>query len=277
MEKLVQIEKVGAVAILRLNRPERQNAMNRRMVECLNIALSAVEQDESVRALVVTGTGKAFSSGFDLKEQAQTRPHGVATWQEILALYSSTIMRFWHCDKPTVAAVNGSCMAGGFELALACDMTIAGEDAVFGEPELRFGAGIVVMLLPWLVNSKRAKEIILLGEDRIAAAEALAMGLVNKVVPPSEVLSKAVEIARRLAVIDPTLMHLTKRAINRTYETMGIDMAIANSVDIDVQIEAEGTAEKHEFLDIVRDHGMRTALEWREQRFATAPKGIGDK
>ena len=96
-------------------------------------------------------------------------------------------MRFWHCKKPTIAAVQGYCLAGGCELALACDITIAAEDAVFGEPELKFGAGIVVMILPWLVGPKRAKEIILTGADRIPAAEAARIGLVNRVVPPDQV------------------------------------------------------------------------------------------
>ena len=93
----------------------------------------------------------------------ETRPTGVEAWREILDRDFGTIMRFWHLSKPTIAAVSGYCLAGGCELALCCDITIASEDAIFGEPELKFGAGIVVMILPWLVGPKRAKEIILCG------------------------------------------------------------------------------------------------------------------
>ena len=112
----------------------------------------------------------------------ETRPTGVEAWREILDRDFGTIMRFWHLSKPTIAAVSGYCLAGGCELALCCDITIATEDAIFGEPELKFGAGIVVMILPWLVGPKHAKEIILRGMDRIPAQQALRIGLINRVV-----------------------------------------------------------------------------------------------
>ena len=123
-----------------------------------------------LRVLVVTGAGGNFSSGFDLKEQMEARPSGKEAWREILDRDFSAITRFWSLKKPTIAAVNGYCLAGGCELALCCDITIAADDAIFGEPELKFGAGIVVMMLPWLVGPKRAKEIILSGADRIPRA-----------------------------------------------------------------------------------------------------------
>ncbi|HUE28497.1 MAG TPA: enoyl-CoA hydratase/isomerase family protein, partial [Solirubrobacteraceae bacterium] len=130
-------------------------------------AMDAVEADAEVRAVIVTGAGNAFSSGFDLKEQMERRPTGIETWRPILRKDFDVPMRFWHCPKPTIAAVRGPCLAGACELALACDMTVAAEDAFFGEPELKFGAGIVVMLLPWLTGAKQAKELILSGADDI--------------------------------------------------------------------------------------------------------------
>ena len=106
-------------------------------------------------------------------------------------------MRFWHCPKPTIAAVRGACLAGACELALACDMTIATPDAFFGEPELKFGAGIVVMILPWIVGPKIAKEIILTGEDRISAERAREIGMINRIVPARRSMRWRCEIAQQ--------------------------------------------------------------------------------
>ena len=169
-------------------------------------------------------------------------------------------------SKPTIAAVNGPCMAGAFELALACDLSIASENATFGEPELQFGAGIVAMLLPWYVPPKIAKRIILLGEDTITAEDALRMGIVGQVTSPDRLLAEAGSKAHRLSQMDPTLVRLTKAAINEAYKTMGIERAIHAAVELDVQIEAEGTSEKHEFLDRIVSDGMKDALRWRQTR-----------
>src|SRR6187200_2159475 len=149
-------------------------------------ALDEAEGNAAVRAIVVRGSGAAFSSGFDLQEQMERRPVGVDQWQPILRKGFDTVMRFWHCPLPTIAAVRGPCLAGACELALACDITIASEDAFFGEPELKFGAGIVAMILPWIVGPKVAKEIILLGEDRVSAVRAREIGMINRIVPGAE-------------------------------------------------------------------------------------------
>jgi enoyl-CoA hydratase len=141
-------EPLDGVARITLNRPERANALNSTMLAEIGAALDRAEQDPQVRAIVVQGAGAAFSSGFDLKEQMERRPSGVAAWGPILRTDFATVMRFWHAPKPTIAAVRGACLAGGFELALACDLTIAAEDAFFGEPELKFGAGIVGCCCP---------------------------------------------------------------------------------------------------------------------------------
>ena len=162
------VETIDRVARITLNRPERTNALNQAMLGEIGEALDGIERDANIRAVIVRGAGTAFSSGFDLKEQMERRPQGVEQWRPILRKDFDTIMRFWHCPLPTIAAVRGPCLAGACELALACDITIAAEDAFFGEPELKFGAGIVAMILPWIVGPKMAKEIILTGEDRIS-------------------------------------------------------------------------------------------------------------
>jgi len=266
----IELKTDGAVALLALNRPQRLNAMTKQMLGEIQAALDQVEADATTRALVVTGAGGNFSSGFDLKEQMEARPSGKEVWAEILDRDFSAIKRFWSLKKPTIAAVEGYCLAGGCELALCCDITIAAEDATFGEPELKFGAGIVVMMLPWLAGPKRAKEILLTGDDRIPAHEAHAMGIVNRLVPKGEAKAAAVAMAKHIAVIDPNLVQETKRAINRSFEIMGLTEALDEALMIDLAIEGEGSIDKKTFMDIARKDGLRAAIAWRDARFAKA-------
>jgi enoyl-CoA hydratase len=264
----IRYETAGHVAQLTLNRPERLNAMNRAMLAEINAACDAAEADPEVRVLVVTGAGTAFSSGFDLKEQMEARPTGPHAWRRVLDDDFVATMRFWSLAKPTIAAVHGHCLAGACELALACDITIAAEDGVFGEPELKFGAGIVTMILPWMTGPKQAKEIIFNGLDAIPAAEALRLGLVNRVVPNGTDVEAALAMARHIAVVDPALVRETKKAINRAYEIMGMREALAVALDIDHGIESHGSDDKRRFMEIARTQGLRAAIAWRDARFA---------
>ena len=199
-------------------------------------------------------------------------PSGFDAWREILDRDFAAVMRFWHCKKPTIAAVQGYCLAGGCELALACDITIAAEDAVFGEPELKFGAGIVVMILPWLVGPKRAKEIMLTGADRIPAAEAARIGLVNRVVPADQVEAAALALARHIAVIDlPWCSRPSGRSTSRS--RYGTRHALDAALDIDLAIEGEGSADKRRFMEIARKEGLRRPIAWRDARFAGSADG----
>ena len=150
----------------------------------------------TLHAVIVQDDGNAFSSGFDLREKMKRRPTGIAQWEPILRKDFDTVMRFRHSPKPTIAAIRGACLAGAFELALACDLTIAADDAFFGEPELKFGAGIVVMLLPWLVGPKIAKEIILTGEAGSAPRGGMKLGIVDRVVPAAELETAALAVRK---------------------------------------------------------------------------------
>ena len=261
------------VAQLTLNRPERLNALHAGALKEINTAMDRAEADADVRVVVVSGAGRAFSSGFDLKAQMEQKPEGDAVWRGILDLDFDTTMRFWNSPKPTIAAVHGACLAGAFELAMACDITIADEDATFGEPELKFGAGIVTLLLPWMTSPKQAKRIILSADDRIPAREALAMGLVSRVVAPGTHLAEALRTARGIALMDPNLVMQTKKALNRTYDIQGMPTALRMALDIDHSIESHGSPDKRAFMDIARERGMREAIAWRDARFAKAQGG----
>lgn len=268
-ENLTYEAQENGVGIITLNRPRRANAMSQSMLKELEILCSRLERDDSLKCVVVTGAGTAFSAGFDLKDQADAMPQGVAQWVPLLETDFKGIMSFWNLSKPSVAAVNGPALAGGFELMLGCDLSVASETATFGEPELKFGAGIVSMLLPWFVGPKIAKEIIYTGEDSLSASRALSLGLINKMVPAKQVLSEAIKLATRIAQMDPMVLGRTKLALNRTYEIMGMQNALRAALDIDIMIEGEGSQLKRDFLQIVREGGLGKALAWREDRYAS--------
>lgn len=264
----IKYERRGAIGLITLNRPDRLNAINEQMLDDLDQVLDDIEPDDDVRVVVLQGAGRSFCSGFDLKDEAELENQGVVDFLPAMQRDLDSIMRLWRFPKPTIAAVHGYAIAGGCELALACDLTVASEDFKLGEPDLRFGAGIVVLLLPWLTGPKQAKEMYFIGDDRITAQRCLEMGLINRVVPEGEHLDAAMEMARKIAVIDPFSVALTKKAINRTYDIMGMREALGAALDVGSLIEAAVVPEREEFMSIARSDGLKAAIAWRDARFS---------
>jgi enoyl-CoA hydratase len=145
---------------------------------------------------------------------------------------------------------------------------VAAAGTFFGEPEVRFGSGMVALLLPWITGPKQAKELLLTGNDRISAERALEIGIVNRVVPEGQQLEQAMEIARTIAAAAPASVQMTKRAINRSYEIMGMRQALLAAVETDIFIESSGGPERAEFNRIRKEQGLKAALAWRDARFA---------
>ena len=249
-----------------MNRPDKLNAINKTMLDELDTGLDMIENDDSIYSVVLTGKGRAFCSGFDLQAGIEANRQGADDWREAIQYDLDLIMRFWRLSKPTIAAVHGYALAGGFELALACDMTVCEQGSLFGEPELRFGSSIVALLLPWYTNPKRAKKMLLTGQDRMSAQEALSLGIVNEVVDENEGLNRAIALAHEVALMDPDSVRLTKQAINRSYEIMGLNQALDMGVDTSVQIESIETPLRRKFNQILRSDGLKAALVWREDR-----------
>jgi len=145
---------------------------------------------------------------------------------------------------------------------------VAAEGTRFGEPEVRFGTGIIAMLLPWVSGPKAAKELLLTGNDQVSAADALRLGIVNHVVPEDQVLPKAQALAMATAKASTRSVRMTKQAINRSYEAMGLSPALKTALDIDVLLNAAGSPEKKEFARIRSEQGLKAAIAWRDKRFA---------
>ena len=263
----IEYETRGPIGLITLNRPDRLNAINHQMMEDLNAVLDVIEADDGVRVVVLHGAGRAFCAGFDLKDEAEIEDQGLVELVPVMEHDMASIMRLWHFPKPTIAAAHGYAIAGGCELALACDLTVASEGFKMGEPDLRFGAGIVVLLLPWLTGPKQAKELYLIGDDRIPADRCLEMGLINRVVPEGDHLDVALEMAQKIAVIDTFSISVTKKAINRTYEIMGMGEALDSALEAGCLIEAAEVPEREEFMEIARREGLKAAIAWRDNRF----------
>jgi enoyl-CoA hydratase len=268
----IKVHIEGPVASLVFNRPNVLNAFhNEAMDECV-AALKVLGDDQRVRAILVRAECRAFSAGFDMKASAERDMSTVEHVRRHMERQFDFIMAFWDCPKATIALVHGFCMAGAFEVALACDITIAVEGTRFGEPEVRFGTGIVPMLLPWAVLPKHAKEMLLTGHDKMDAARAHAIGIVNHVVPPDELVPFGNRMAFDIAAAAGPSVFFTKRAMNRTYEIMGMREALRASLDIDVILNATPSAEKTEFLSIRKEQGLKAALAWRDGRFSDGQK-----
>jgi enoyl-CoA hydratase len=204
------------VALVTLDRPDVLNALNYQLLGELASSLEALDSDEDVHAIVLTGAGeRAFAAGADIKEMADqtpvtlTRKNHFARWERIKRVRT-----------PLIAAVRGYALGGGNELAMACDMVVASEDAVFGQPEILIGvmpgAG-GTQRLTRAVGKARAMEMILTGE-RLSAREALALGLVTRVVPPEETLLAALRLAAKVASMPPLAVIAAKEAVNRAFE-----------------------------------------------------------
>ncbi len=254
------------IGFITLNRPKSLNALNGQMMSEVTHAMADLTARDDVHVIVLGAEGRAFSAGFDLKEAALKKYEGVGDWSRVLRSDFDFIMQFWDCPKPTIAAVHGHCIAGGLELAVACDITIADTTAVFGEPEVRFGASIASLILPWVIGPKAAKDILLTGRDDITAERAYQLGIVNHLVEQGKHREKAIEVAKLIATASALSVRMTKRAINRGLDGQGMRNALLASVDSAILIEASMGPEREEFDRIRSTDGLKAAIAWRNAR-----------
>ena len=213
----IQVESRGPVALITLNRPKAFNALSDDLMNELTQALDAVEADESIRAIVLTGGEKVFAAGADIK--------GMKDYSYMDAYKSNFITRNWErasrCRKPVIAAVAGYALGGGCELAMMCDFILAADTAKFGQPEIKLGilpgAG-GTQRLTRLVGKSKAMELCLTGR-LMDAAEAERAGLVSRIVPVASLLEEALKAAETIAGFSQPAVMMTKECINRAYES----------------------------------------------------------
>ena len=255
------------VAILTLNRPERMNALSKRLVDEIIAAIAAADADANVRVVIVTGAGeKAFSTGYDIKESAEAPQRTLAEWRARMQKDLKFTYAPWDCSKPVLCVINGYCLAGALEFAQCCDIRYCSEDARFGVVETRFSNGVATMIMPWILGN-RCRELIYTG-DMFGAEEAYRLGLVDRVFPKAELHAAALKVAKRMSRVALDCLRLNKRAINQTFETMGLRTAIQYGSEACAIMDAMGSPEAQEFDRLRRSQGLSEALKWRESRFA---------
>jgi enoyl-CoA hydratase/carnithine racemase len=249
----VTVERHGAVGVVRMNRPERRNALSPAVMEQLAAAIGDLDADESARCIVIAGTDDVFAAGADIKAMVER------TFQEVL---EASTMPFWQrvadCRTPLIAAVSGFALGGGCELALLCDMIVASETAEFGQPEITLGiipGGGGTQRLARVIGKQRTMELVLSGR-RIDAKEALRLGFVNKVSQRRTWFTDALELAEVVARRPPLAVKLAKQAV----------------LAADEMTLAAGLAQERRLYELAmatedRVEGMQAFLEKRRPQF----------
>lgn len=237
--EVVTYERRGPVAIVTMNRPEFRNAQNSEMTYALDRAFTAAVDDDDVAVILLAGNGKHFSAGHDIGTpgrdvDAEYENKAVLWWDHVrktggdqrfareMEVYLGMCRRWREIPKPTIAAVQGACIAGGLMLSWVCDIIVASDDAFFSDPVVRMGIpGVEYFAHPWVLGPRRAKEILFTGA-RFTAEQALGWGMINRVVPRVDLVTEAVALAEEIASMPAFGLALTKKAVNQCEDLMGM-------------------------------------------------------
>jgi len=255
MTDVVLLERPAeGVVLLRINRPEARNALNLEVRKLLAKHLGEIGEDSTTRAVVLTGNEKSFAAGADIKEMADAGT---------IEMLQRGVHKLWRaiagCPKPVIAAVNGYALGGGCELAMTCDIIVAGESARFGQPEVKIGiipGGGGTQRLTRVAGKYKAMKYILTGE-LIPAQEAYEMGLASEIVPDPEVEGRAIDLARQIAALPPLAVQLAKEAV-----LAGMDAPLTSALALEtksLQILFSSQDQKE---------GMRAFIEKRHPKFS---------
>jgi enoyl-CoA hydratase/carnithine racemase len=255
------------VAIIRFNRPDKLNALTPAMMQELDRLLDQINTDDEVRCLVITGVGdRAFSVGFDLDglQMPETTPDLTMAVESNFRI----ILKIWNLRIPAIAAVNGFAVAAGSNLAMICDITLAAENARFGEPEIRHGALSPLLLLPWFNGNPKMIHYLYYSGDTVSAQEALGLGMVARVVPQDQLFGEAMRMARRIAMVPPYAVRMTKDSLRRTYESMGfMNAQYLHKANDTLVLGSVGIPEKDRLFGLMESGDMKSFLEARDGPF----------
>jgi enoyl-CoA hydratase/carnithine racemase len=270
-QDLVLYEADAKIGIVTLNRPDKLNALNQELRRELAAALTKADEDAATSVVVLRGTGRSFCVGYDIGGGSS----GDESWRHDALKYHARLntsltleLMPWYMRKPVLASVQGHALGGGCELAMFCDLTIAADDAMFGEPESRFSQAGPGFVMPWIIGFKKARELLYLG-DMIDAKTALDLGMVNRIVPREELPAATMKLAKRMALIAPETLAATKLAINRGADAAGFRNAMQAGIDVIAPLYAATTDVGAQFRELARKDGLPAALKWRKAQFDT--------
>jgi enoyl-CoA hydratase/carnithine racemase len=278
--------KDGPVVTLTFNRPGALNAITPAVEQELHVALDEADADPEVRAIILTGAGRAFSAGYDMAPTAEQPqnvldPTGMATgdylkwWWDNDTQTVQKLMHIWQIGKPVIAAVNGWAMGGGFWYAMACDITIASEHAVFAQPEVRHISN-TTFLFAALAGWKAAHRYALTG-DHIDAQEALRLGIVNEVVPADELLPTVRALAERIAKVPEPSVRLNKAVTCFGLQASGLYNGMLLNGALSALAHTSHLPMRDDLLAAMRQGGMRAFLDKRDAPFRPEPFGPKSK
>jgi enoyl-CoA hydratase/carnithine racemase len=278
-------ETAGPLATITLNRPDTLNAINPQMTAELHAALDAADADATVRAIILTGSGRAFSAGYDIGRRPDGRssldPTGVEMADFLKRWWTSDdasarrLLRLWDLSMPVIAAVHGWGMGGGFWYSLAADLTIAADDSVFAQPEVRHVSNTTVLFAA-LAGWKAAHRYALTG-DHFDAGEALRLGIVNEVVPKAELMPKARALAERIARVPEPSVRLNKAVTCYGLLAMGLGAGMLMNIPLSSLAHASYNAQRGELLELMRESGLKAFLDARDGGFRPEPFGPKSK
>lgn len=228
-------EQIGPVRRITLNRAEMRNAQSQQMLDELDAAFEAARLDSATRVVVLAANGPHFSAGHDLKQaQAERAEFTVEErWAYEEQRYFGYCMRIWDFPKPTIAQVQGGCIAAGLMLANMCDLIVASEDAFFSDPVTHTmgAASLEVLIHPWVLGLRQAKEMLFTGE-RISAQQAREFGMINRVVANDKLGDETLALAQRIAKAPPFALQLLKKSLNRSMDVQGMRQALSAHFDV---------------------------------------------
>ena len=263
------------IATITLNRPDQMNAISPDLERELHEALDEADADDSVRVIIITGNGRAFSAGYDLgreREGIDTRSEALKQWMPTDMNHTDHVMHLMELDKPIIAAVNGWALGGGFWYTLACDITIASEQAAFGQPEVRM-VSHTSFLFPALVGWKVAARYALTG-DHFGPEEAVRIGAINEVVPHDQLMTRAREMAMRLVMVPSDSVRLNKKLTTLGFHAMGLRNALQTGGLISILAHASTDAkEVADLYEVQRNEGLTAFLRMRDNKFIPEPGG----
>ena len=269
-DDLVRYEIDENIAIVTMNRPEKLNAISHELRSEVSEALLRADDDKAVSVVILRAEGRSFCVGYDIDSDSPEREekrYNAMMWHESLSEDLRFEMIPWYMRKPVIASVQGHALGGGCELTMFCDITIAADNALFGEPEIHFSNVGPAIVMPWMIGYKKARELLYLG-DMIDAQTAMALGMINRVVPLDELQEKTLRFAKRLALIAPEALAFTKLSINRGADAAGFTSAMQAGLDVVAPLYAAKTEVGVQFTEIRQRDGLRAALKWRRDQLA---------
>jgi enoyl-CoA hydratase/carnithine racemase len=281
----INYEVADRIATIELNRPHAMNAMTQLMEQEIQVALKVAEKDEEVHVIMLTAAGENFCSGYDIGAKDPTRPEWMgpidplgSSIEDYLTLWYrwdrdivGNLMSIWRLEKPVISVVQGYVLGGGFWYQLACDLTIAADNAVFGQPEVRHVSN-TTFLFPLLAGWKRASRFALTG-DPFDAAEAYRMGLVSEVVPRDELIDRSWALASRLAMIPQASLRINKAITMAGLEASGVGAAMQINGILSGLAHSLHGPDREELLQAQRAGGLRKFIKARDGRFQPEPFG----